>query len=120
MFKNPRRVFLLIIIFLTIIMAFLDIPDGYHLKFQAGPMKVDRIFSAVTIYSKQITTKLGLDLSGGTELILDANMKGIAAGDRSSALDSAQQVIERRVNFFGVTEPVVQTAMQPGHLPHYC
>ena len=55
--------------------------------------------------------KLGLDLSGGTELVLDANMKGIAAADRSSALDSAQQVIERRINLFGVSEPIIQTAI---------
>jgi preprotein translocase subunit SecD len=118
MFKNPHRVFA-IIIFMTILVAFLDVPDQYHLKFQLGPLKVDRVFTGASIngtflgvtMNKSFSTKLGLDLSGGTELVLDANMKGIAAGDRSSALDSAQQVIERRVNFFGVTEPVVQTAI---------
>lgn len=118
MFKNPRRVFAVIIL-LTVLVAFVDIPDQYHLKFQFGPLKVDRIFSAASINGslfgltvhKTFTTKLGLDLSGGTQLVLDANMKGIAAADRSSALDSAQQVIERRVNFFGVTEPIVQTAI---------
>lgn len=110
MLKDPRRVFALIML-LTVLVVFADIPDGYHLKFQFGPLKVDRIFSAVSVYGKHFTTKLGLDLSGGTELVLEANMKGIKAADRSSALDSAQQVIERRVNFFGVTEPIVQTAV---------
>lgn len=106
MFKDPRRVFAAIIL-LTLLVVFVDIPNGYHLKFQLGPLKVDRIFST----TNRFTTKFGLDLSGGTELVLDANMKGIAAADRSSALDSASQVIERRVNFFGVTEPIVQTAI---------
>ena len=118
MFRNPQRVFIAII-FLTILVAFLDIPEGFHLKFKLGPVKVDRVFSGASIHgsffgltlNKTFSTKLGLDLSGGTELVLDANMKGIAAGDRASALNSAQQVIERRVNFFGVTEPVVQTAV---------
>lgn len=118
MFKNPRRVFTAII-FLTILVAFLDLPDQYHIKFQLGPFKVDRVLTGAKLQgtlfgisiNKNFSTKLGLDLSGGTELVLDANMKGIAAGDRSSALEAAQQVIERRVNFFGVTEPVVQTAI---------
>ena len=118
MFKDPRRVFA-IIIFLTILVALVDIPDGYRLKFQLGPLKVDRIFSSASVHfnlfglsvNKDFVTKLGLDLSGGTQLVLDANMKDIKAADRAQALDSARQVIDRRVNFFGVTEPVVQTAV---------
>jgi preprotein translocase subunit SecD len=37
-------------------------------------------------------------------------MNDIKPEDRSSALDSAKQVIERRVNLFGVSEPIVQSA----------
>lgn len=117
MLKDPRRVFA-IIVFLTILVAFIDIPENYHLKFAIGPVKVDRVFSGAKIHAnifgvpinRDFTTKLGLDLSGGTQLVLDANMKDIPVGDRASALDSARQIIERRVNFFGVSEPVVQTA----------
>lgn len=118
MFKDPRRVFA-ILIFLAILVAFLDIPDQYHLKFQIGPLKVDRVFTGARLHgtflgitvNRDFSTKFGLDLSGGTQLVLDANMKDIARADRSSALDAAQQVIERRVNFFGVSEPIVQTAV---------
>lgn len=110
MFKNPRQVFIAIVL-LTVLVAFVDVPNGYRLKFQLGPLNVDRIFSTPKIFNKSFTTKFGLDLSGGTQLVLDANMKDIAAGDRVSALDSARQVIERRVNFFGVSEPIVQTAV---------
>jgi protein-export membrane protein SecD len=53
--------------------------------------------------------KLGLDLAGGTELVYKADMSETPAGDRSDALSALQGVIERRVNLFGVAEPLVQT-----------
>lgn len=53
--------------------------------------------------------RLGLDLQGGTHLIYEADMKNIPDGDRGVALEGVRDVIERRVNAFGVSEPVVQT-----------
>lgn len=53
--------------------------------------------------------KLGLDLAGGTELVYTADMSQTPSDERSDALDSLQGVIERRVNLFGVAEPLVQT-----------
>jgi len=53
--------------------------------------------------------KLGLDLAGGTELVYKADMSETAPGERSDALGALQGVIERRVNLFGVAEPLVQT-----------
>ena len=52
--------------------------------------------------------KLGLDLSGGTHLVYSTNTSKIAAADLQDALTALRQVIERRVNAFGVGEPVVQ------------
>ena|SRR3989338_3428065 len=52
---------------------------------------------------------LGLDLKGGTHLIYDADTSQIQSGDRESAVEGVRDVIERRVNAFGVSEPVVQT-----------
>jgi preprotein translocase subunit SecD len=53
--------------------------------------------------------KLGLDLAGGTELVYKADMSQTPAGDRSDALSALQGVVERRVNLFGVAEPLVLT-----------
>lgn len=53
--------------------------------------------------------KLGLDLAGGTELIYIADMKETPENERADALSALHGVIERRVNLFGVTEPLVQT-----------
>ncbi len=51
--------------------------------------------------------KLGLDLAGGTELTYKADTSSIA-GDKQGALSSLRDVIDRRVNLFGVAEPLVQ------------
>lgn len=59
--------------------------------------------------------RLGLDLQGGAHLEYEADMTNVAAADRNAALDGVRDVIERRVNAFGVSEPLVQTAVVGGH-----
>ncbi|MCK4355423.1 protein translocase subunit SecD [Candidatus Parcubacteria bacterium] len=59
--------------------------------------------------------KLGLDLQGGTHLIYEADMSQIDEEDHDSSLQGLRDVIERRVNMFGVQEPVVQTQETKGH-----
>jgi len=53
--------------------------------------------------------KLGLDLQGGTHLVYEADTKDIPDSERAGALEGVRDVIERRVNAFGVSEPIVQT-----------
>lgn len=53
--------------------------------------------------------KLGLDLSGGTQLIYRAETENIAAADVVDSMSALRDTIERRVNLFGVAEPLVQT-----------
>ncbi len=52
--------------------------------------------------------RLGLDLQGGTHLVYVADMKDVAEADRTEAMAGVRDVIERRVNAFGVSEPIVQ------------
>ncbi len=53
--------------------------------------------------------KLGLDLAGGVQLLYTAQTREVASStDIGSAMASLRDVIERRVNMFGVGEPVVQ------------
>lgn len=49
---------------------------------------------------------LGLDLQGGVSLVYQADLTDIA--DKSGAMSGLRDVIERRVNMFGVSEPVIQ------------
>ncbi len=56
--------------------------------------------------------KLGLDLSGGTHLVYRADISKVASGEVKDSMNALRDVIERRVNTFGVSEPVV--AVQDG------
>ena len=49
---------------------------------------------------------LGLDLQGGVTLTYQADLSNVA--DKAGAMAGLRDVIERRVNMFGVSEPVVQ------------
>lgn len=53
---------------------------------------------------------LGLDLQGGTRLEYEADVSKVDEANRGSALDGVRDVIERRVNSIGVSEPVINTA----------
>ena len=65
------------------------------------------------VYSAEVSGshpfKLGLDLSGGTQLVYRAELSGIPGEDVRDSMDALRDTIERRVNLFGVSEPIVQT-----------
>ncbi|MEK7213951.1 MAG: protein translocase subunit SecD [Patescibacteria group bacterium] len=52
--------------------------------------------------------KLGLDLNGGTHLVYKADISKIASSDVTVSMQALRDVIEKRVNLFGVGEPIVQ------------
>jgi protein-export membrane protein SecD len=52
--------------------------------------------------------KLGLDLQGGIHLIYEADLSNIEEKEKASSMEGLRDVIERRVNLFGVKEPMVQ------------
>lgn len=65
------------------------------------------------VYNSEITGsrpfRLGLDLSGGTQLVYKADLSAIVGSDVANSMASLRDTIERRVNLFGVSEPLVQT-----------
>lgn len=52
---------------------------------------------------------LGLDLQGGTRLEYVADLSQIPEAEKADAMEGVRDVIERRVNALGVSEPLVQT-----------
>ncbi|NOY35699.1 MAG: protein translocase subunit SecD [bacterium] len=52
--------------------------------------------------------KLGLDLQGGVHLVYKADVSEINPSEVKNAMEGLRDVIERRVNLFGVAEPLVQ------------
>lgn len=63
----------------------------------------------------EIPFKLGLDLQGGIHLIYEADLSNIEKENYNSSMQGLRDVIERRVNLFGIQEPIVQTQEASGH-----
>jgi len=116
--KKTKRTFVFLIL-LALVLTFIVIPENFIIAFPFGGTKQTITLNPPEIninlfglkLQKKFTTHLGLDLAGGTQVSLEADMTGIEEADKQDSLESAKQVIERRVNFFGVSEPVVQSAM---------
>jgi len=88
------------------------------LRFSLGQLKIDQKLSFENLdfkigpinFRRPLEIKKGLDLQGGTHLVFTADMNGVEEANREEALLAAQRNIEKRVNFFGVSEATVQTA----------
>ncbi len=97
-------------IFITVILLgliWVDLPENIKTKYKV-PSKIDFNIFGLNI-KKEFNTKLGLDLKGGSNLVFEADTSKVKKEDLTDALNSARDIIERRVNFFGVTEPQIQT-----------
>ena len=68
------------------------------------------ILAAVySFWPLQDKIKLGLDLKGGTSFLLKMDLTQIDAGAKGQAIRQAIEILERRVNKFGVSEPIIQS-----------
>lgn len=63
-------------------------------------------------YNNDLKFHLGLDLQGGTHLVYESDLSQIEKKDKDEALEGVRDIIERRVNAFGVSEPIVQTSQK--------
>lgn len=59
-------------------------------------------------FKSKFPFKFGLDLAGGTHLVYKADVSEIETKDITSSMNTLRNVIERRTNLFGVSEPIVQ------------
>ena len=79
---------------------------------KAGLRRFIPIHLAQTRFS--VPFRFGLDIQGGTHLVYRADMSAIASGQQSDSMDSLRDVVERRINLFGVAEPLVQVEKSAG------
>jgi len=100
----------LIIIVVAIFLAFVAYPPAWNkgadflnskLKIQNSKYKIPHFFNVAPF-------RLGLDLLGGTHLVYKADLSQLGDQKPADAMASVKDVIERRVNLYGVEEPLVQ------------
>lgn len=117
--KHPKF-FLSVLFVVVVLLFFVDLP--FPLRF--GSIKAPFINRQISLslgtsnlnvnlgpfkFHKDLNYRLGLDLQGGISLVYKVDMKEIPASERDSAFESVRGVIDRRINFFGVSEPTIQS-----------
>lgn len=112
------RIFFLLVFF-TVVATVISLPAELPVKFTISGRKIDYTFKRPNIVvnflgtpvTSNLDLKQGLDIQGGMQVVLRADMKDIPASDRKTALESAKEVVQRRVDLYGVSEPLVQTSV---------
>lgn len=122
---KQRRFLLWLVLGLILISVYVDVPSKIHLKFdfsfgkpQLSWLKVDQEINRPGFtwnlgkyrFQRDLEIKKGIDLAGGTHLVFQAEMGAIPEVDRSSAVEAARDNIEKRINLFGMAEPLIQTS----------
>ena len=85
------------IIILTLAAIWVDLPTNPGIHIHLGPIHFD----------KDIKIHQGLDLQGGMQVLLEADLPEGEPID-PDAMSAARVIVENRVNGLGVTEPLVQ------------
>ena len=80
---------------------------AFHIP-QYTNVYLEKIAPFLQIPASFFPFRFGLDIRGGTHLVYQADLANIPTGEKSASMESLRDVIERRVNLFGVAEPVVQ------------
>jgi len=100
---TKTRLIVVGIVLVSLVLGLFDFPLVWDKSVDWVNAKIGTDFA----HFKNMPFRLGLDLQGGTQLLYEADTSKIT-GDKGEALEGVRDVIERRVNAFGVSEPLVQ------------
>ena len=75
------------------------------ISYPQATSKIPPVYNAIN----KLKINLGLDLQGGIHMEYRADTSKIGSAQVADAMQAVQDVIERRVNAFGVAEPVIYT-----------
>ena len=98
--RFPLKRFLLVAILVTLAVTSLAIQE---IRVSAGGVNFVRGSDSI------LGLRLGLDLEGGSHLVYEALPADGSESPTSDQMEGVIQTIERRVNAFGVAEPIIQS-----------
>lgn len=115
-----RKVVLICILFL--ISLYISLPNEIPIKFHSIFFNFEKTFKRVNLnvrlgkveLKRSLNLVLGLDLAGGSHLVFEADTSKIDKEKRKTAIEAVKDVIEKRVNLFGVSEPNIQISSFEG------
>ncbi len=109
---------IVVVLLILGLVVWIDLPENlppikvsyksFKVNFKIKPLSINYQFLGIKI-KKDFKTHYGLDLKGGSHLVFETDISKLKPEDISDAIKSSRDIIEKRVNFFGVTEPVVKT-----------
>ncbi len=103
-------------VFIILLVGFLAVSLDYPIIWNKGTDWLNNQIGIEAVpHFLNLPFKLGLDLQGGTHLIYQADLANIEPGNYMDSMQGVRDVIERRVNLFGVQEPVVQVNKVGSH-----
>jgi len=107
----------LIIIFLLAFFSFcLIFPEYLNRRIDFfNSLKIMETIEITIPHFPEIPFKLGLDLQGGSRLVYEADLAEIEEKEKGEAMQGLRDVIERRINIFGVREPIVRVEEKAEH-----
>jgi len=113
--RRNARLMLPVIILLALAAGFLAYPGLWNRPADFLNRKLNLTGKAISIpHFPERPYIFGLDIAGGTSLTYKADLGGVAAKDVSSAMEGLKDVVERRINIFGVREPRVEVGQAQG------
>ncbi|MFH1561257.1 MAG: protein translocase subunit SecD [Patescibacteria group bacterium] len=107
--QKQRLIFWLILL-LSVSALVIDLPSSYHLKTTIFNRQIDTVISRPFNFLNRFRVVKGLDLAGGVNLTFRAKLEDLPEESRQEAFQSLTENIERRVNFFGISEASVKTS----------
>lgn len=113
---QTARLWAAVFLLLGILLGVFDAPQYWNfLVAKAAERTSAPFFSYLKIrWPILLPFRLGLDIQGGAHLVYQADLSNISTPDYTSSMEAVRDVIERRVNLFGVAEPVVQVEKSGG------
>lgn len=97
---NRRYTTLILVIVLVILALWIDLSDT---------IKIVNPINQNVIYSRNVAARLGLDLRGGLQVLLEADLPADQQVD-ADQMSVARDILESRTNALGVSESVLQVA----------
>lgn len=114
----PPKLLLWLIIIISFLALIIGLPKDLNLELKIWGLEIKQKISPPEInlkigtfgFKRDLEIKKGLDLQGGSHLLLEADMSEIEENDQDTALKAAREVIARRVDLYGITESLIQTS----------
>ena len=115
---KSKKLFLAILV-LTLLALLIDLPRQIPINLSLGSRNISTSIRRPTFelnlgpihWRRELDIRQGLDLKGGAHLVFEADMGAVKEDAREDAIKGVREIIARRIDLYGVSEPLIQTSI---------